>query len=131
MGKTAKEMEMMYDKVMNPEKYRKKYGHLEKQKLLPPAYIQKKIRKGRNKDNEQIDFLPQPQAKMPPQPKAPVSYFDSLGKGKSLAQHEFSIKPSSAPPQPASQQPDVPAAGGSEQCAAELDTAAAGAGAVE
>lgn len=58
MGKTPKEMEMMYDKVMNPEKYRKKYGHLEKQKLLPPSFMQKKIWKGRNKDKEQINFQP-------------------------------------------------------------------------
>ena len=29
-GAPTKEFEMMFDKVMNPAKYNKKYGHLEK-----------------------------------------------------------------------------------------------------
>ena len=90
-SKGGKELEMMFDKVMNPEKYRKKYGHLERQNLMPPSYLQKKVRRGRGKDNEMIDFIET--SKPSPQPAKPLSYFDSLGKGKSLADHQFSIRP--------------------------------------
>ena len=42
---SSNEFEKMYDKIMNPSQYKKKYGHLDKQKLMPPSYITKKPRK--------------------------------------------------------------------------------------
>ena len=55
----TKELEMMYDKVMNPEKYKRKYGHLEKQKLMPPSYLQKRQRKSR-KDKDEVEEIEVP-----------------------------------------------------------------------
>lgn len=46
-GGPSKEFEMMFNKIMNPNKYNKKYGHLEKQKLMPPSYLLKRPRGGK------------------------------------------------------------------------------------
>ncbi len=109
-GGPSKEFEMMFNKIMNPQKYNKKYGHLEKQKLMPPSYLLKRPRGGKASIREQELFRgnDMDEMKIPlslyaqrdhlkfPQPEQPKdsksSYFDSLGKGKSLGATDSSQK---------------------------------------
>jgi|LauGreDrversion4_2_1035121.scaffolds.fasta_scaffold86048_1 hypothetical protein len=55
----SKEFEKIFDKVMNPSKYQRKYGHKDKQVLMPPSYICKKPKNSKKELNHE-DFLMAP-----------------------------------------------------------------------
>lgn len=54
-GGPSKEFEMMFNKIMHPEKYKKKYGHLEKQTKMPPSYLLKKPKKQSAKERALLE----------------------------------------------------------------------------